>query len=109
MNKFLIRFILISAIAGGINWNIGHNLPPQIGPRFYTFSNQASLSIALILSEIFIISCSGILKINKGRNQNLLKTKLEDALRELPAGHPDCMRLIELIASLDENSPVDHR
>jgi len=108
MNKFLIRFILISSIAGSINWNIGHNLPPQIGPRFYTFSNQASLSIALILSELLIITSSGILNIRKGKDQKILKTRLEEALRELPPGHPDCMRLIELIASLDENSPADH-
>lgn len=106
MSKFIARFILVTAISGSINWGIGHNLPPIHGPRYYLFASQFSLGIGLVLSEGIITICSALLSIKNKSNQPQLKTKLDDLLRSLPAGHPDTMRIIELIASLDEKENI---
>ena len=104
MSRFIARFILVSTIAGGLNWGIGHNLPPIHGPRYYLFASQFSLGIGLVLSEGIITICSGILSTKRPSNKSAIETRLDDLLRSLPAGHPDTMRIIELIASLDEKS-----
>jgi hypothetical protein len=106
MSKFIVRFILVSTIAGGLNWGIGHNLPPIHGPRYYLFASQFSLGIGLVISEGIITICSSILSIKKSSNKPRLQTKLDDLLRELPPGHPDTMKVIELLASLEEKENI---
>lgn len=106
MRKFVARFILVSTIAGGLNWIIGHNLPPIHGPRYYLFSSQFSLGIGLVVSEGIITICSSILSIKKNSNKSELTTKLDELLRDLPAGHPDTMRVIEILASLEEKPHI---
>jgi hypothetical protein len=106
MKRFIARFILVTAISGVSNWVIGHNLPERHGPRYYLFASQFSLGIALVIAEGTINICSLLLSITKSNNKSEVKGKLDQLLRELPAGHPDTMRVIEILASLEEESEV---
>jgi hypothetical protein len=108
MNKFFVRFLLVTTISGSLNWFIGHNLPERHGPRYYVFASQTSLGIALILSEGIISISSLVLNIskttNKTTNKPTLRGRLEQELKDLPAGHPDTFKVIELLASLSPES-----